>query len=89
MNVETERQPELQLSYLAGALALSRDAVSRLKHNLEKAAAENDMSPAAIRDALEELAYVTDRLAFSQDKLRQAERGYIKREKQKLPARHP
>lgn len=89
MTVATERQPEFDLSRAAIALRLSRDTLSALQRRLEKAAAASDMTPMMMRDTLEELAYVTDRLTFSQDKLQQAERGCIRREKQRLPARHP
>lgn len=89
MTVATERQPEFDLSRASIALKLSRDTLSALQRRLEKVASGSNMSPATIRDTLEELSYATDRLNFSQDKLQQAERGYIRREKQRLGARHP
>jgi hypothetical protein len=81
--VAQARQPEIYLIQASMALGVLEGSVSAVRMSLDKVASRDGTVAAALREALDDLAFVSKHLRFAKEKAYQAESGILERSKQK------
>ena len=80
------RQPEIDLIQASMALGVLEGSVSAVRMNLDKVTSRDGTVAAALREALNDLAFVSKHLRFAKEKVYQAETGFMERkQKQRVP----
>jgi hypothetical protein len=80
------RQPEIDLIQASMALGVLEGSVSAVRMSLDKVASRERNVAAALREALNDLAFVSKHLRFAKEKVYQAETGFMERkQKQRVP----
>ena len=80
------RQPEIDLIQASMALGVLEGSVSAVRMSLDKVASRERNVAAALREALNDLAFVSKHLRFAKEKVYQAEIGFMERkQKQRVP----